>query len=152
MGGPFQPCELAVSRAITSLPYAYSTQVCCTGTGAQPCYALRGPYSGRGGGLILPGTPTSFQEPETSSSNQPPRCGRAVDRHHPRLMVRQQQQQPVQRQQHTVGQHQQPSWGGSSGSQIGLALDMIHQSTAQLQQPHSSMTTISAAPEGTQQF
>ncbi|KAH7934590.1 hypothetical protein HPB51_029044 [Rhipicephalus microplus] len=26
MGGPFQPCELAVSHAITSLPYAYSTQ------------------------------------------------------------------------------------------------------------------------------
>ncbi|XP_075739193.1 uncharacterized protein LOC142784649 [Rhipicephalus microplus] len=150
MGGPFQPCELAVSRAITSLPYAYSTQVCCMGTRAQPCHALRGPYSGRGGGPILTETPTSFQEPETSGSNQPPRSGRAVDRHHPRLMV--QQQQPVQRQQHTVGQQQQPSWGGSSGSQIGLALDMIHQSIALVQQPHSSMTTILAAPEGTQQF
>ncbi|KAL3251193.1 hypothetical protein MRX96_055225 [Rhipicephalus microplus] len=80
IGGPFQPCELAVSHAITSLPYAYSTQVCCTGTGAQPCNALRGPYSGRVGGLTLPGTPTLFQEPETSGSNQPPHCGRAVDR------------------------------------------------------------------------
>ncbi|KAL3227444.1 hypothetical protein MRX96_048720, partial [Rhipicephalus microplus] len=72
MGGPFQPCELAVSHAITSLPYAYSTQVCCTATGAQPCNALRGPYSGRGGGSILTETPTSFQEAETRGSNRPP--------------------------------------------------------------------------------
>ncbi|XP_075750696.1 uncharacterized protein LOC142817545 [Rhipicephalus microplus] len=67
MGGPFQPCELVFSRAIASLPYAYSTQVCCTGTGEQPCNALRGPYSGRGGGLILPGTPTSFQDPKPAA-------------------------------------------------------------------------------------
>ncbi|KAL3202076.1 hypothetical protein MRX96_053447, partial [Rhipicephalus microplus] len=80
MGGPFQPCELAVSPVITSLPYAYSTQVCCTSTGTQPCNALRGPYSGRGGGPILSGTPTSLQEAETSGSYQPPRGGRAVDR------------------------------------------------------------------------
>ncbi|KAL3231856.1 hypothetical protein MRX96_048448 [Rhipicephalus microplus] len=80
MGGLFQPCELAVSHAITFLPYAYSTQVCCTGTGAQPCNALRGPYSGRGGGSILTETPTSFQEAETRGSNRPPLSGRAVDR------------------------------------------------------------------------
>ncbi|XP_075739393.1 uncharacterized protein LOC142784778 [Rhipicephalus microplus] len=73
-------------------------------------------------------------------------------RHHPRLMMQQQQQQPVQRQQHTAGQQQQPSWGGSSSLDIALALDMIHQSIAQLQQPHPSMPTFSAAPEGTQQF
>ncbi|KAL3196688.1 hypothetical protein MRX96_045134 [Rhipicephalus microplus] len=117
--GSFQLSEFAASHEMTgpSIPCPYSTEGCCTSAGAQPCNALLGPYSGHGGGPILPGTPTSLQEPATSSSNQLPHGGPAVDRYRPRPMV--QHQQAVQQQQHTVGQQPQRSplnlsgWGAA---------------------------------------
>uniref|UniRef100_A0A131YXL9 Transcription factor SOX1/3/14/21 (SOX group B) n=1 Tax=Rhipicephalus appendiculatus TaxID=34631 RepID=A0A131YXL9_RHIAP len=165
MGGPFPSCAFAASHEMTgtAIPCPYTTQVCCTGAGAPPCNALVGASAGHGGGTILLGTPTVFQEPATIGSNQPPRGGPNVDRYHPRPML-QQQQQAVQQQQHTVGQQpqpsqlnltgwQQPSWGGPFGPDVDLAMQMmIGRSAAQPQQQHPSTPTFSAAPGNAQQF
>lgn len=164
MGGPFQPCAYAASHEMTgtAIPCPYTTQVCCTGAGAQPYSALLGASAGHGGGTILLGTPTLFPESGTIGSNQP-RSGPPVDRYHPRPMV-QQQQQAVQQQQHTVGQQpqlsqlnltgwQQPSWGGPFGPDVDLAMQMmIGRSAAQPQQQHASTPTYSAATGNAPQF
>ncbi|XP_049272846.1 uncharacterized protein LOC125759008 [Rhipicephalus sanguineus] len=167
MGGPFQPCAFAASHEMTgtAVPCPYTTQVCCTGAGAQPYSALLGASAGHGGGTILLGTPTLFPESGTIGSNQP-RSGPPVERYQPRPMVQQQQQQQqaVQQQQHTVGQQpqlsqlnltgwQQSSWGGPFGPDVDLAMQMmIGRSAAQPQQQHASTPTYSAATGNAQHF